>query len=141
MTRATIILVFAGAIAAWFVLNWVNGLFAPGAGGIWLALTVLLGGIVIRLRQARPAASCAVGPRLRPLQVSCFAVIALGVQLLQAGENAPLMTIFPFLAVSWLPAVFILGGMIGLAALSVLSDCRDAAFSGASLEEREHGAS
>lgn len=134
-------LFIAGAVAAWLIVAWLDTALAPGAGGVWLATTILLGGIAVRLRQARQAASCATGPRLRPLQVSCFGAIAFGVHLLQHADAGALAAAFPLLAAPWLPPAFILGGVIGLAILSFGADCRDAAFSGASLEEREHGAS
>ncbi len=132
-------LIAAGALAAWLVIGWLDTSLAPGAGGVWLALTTLLGGVAVRLRQGRGTASCAVGPRLRPLQVSCFGAIALGVQLLHAAETGVLLATLPVLATSWLPAACILGGVIGLAVLSFGSDCRNAAYSGESLEDHERG--
>lgn len=133
-------MMFAGAAlsAAWLLVGWLDGVLAPGAGGIWLALTALLGGIAIRIRQGRPAQSCAWGPRLRPLQVSCFGAIALGVQLLQAAESGALLAALPFLALPWLAPLCILAGMAGLAGLSIASDCRDAEFSRGVLEEYEY---
>lgn len=133
------VLIAAGAVAAWLVIGWLDTILAPGAGGVWLALTVLLGGLAVRLRQGYRALSCTTGPRLRPLQVSCFGAIALGVHLLHAAETGTLLTALPFLAAPWLPAACILGGVAGLAFLSVGSDCRDAAYSGESLEDRERG--
>lgn len=106
---------------------------------MWLALTALLGGVAVRMRQGRGAASCTVGPRLRPLQISCFGAIALGVQLLHAADHGALLTTIPVLAAPWLPAACILGGVIGLAVLSFGSDCRNATYSGESLEDHERG--
>lgn len=137
--RARSVLIAAGALVAWLIIGWLDAFLAPGAGGVWLALTVLLGGVAVRLRQGRSVASCAVGPRLRPLQVSCFGAIALGVQLLHAAETGALATALPVLATPWLPAACILGGVIGLAVLSFGSDCRNAAYSGESLEDHERG--
>jgi hypothetical protein len=137
--RALSALTAAGVLAAWLIIGWLDASLAPGAGGAWLALTVLLGGVAVRLRQGRGAASCAVGPRLRPLQVSCFGAIALGVQLLHAAETGALLAALPILAAPWLPAACISGGVIGLAVLSFASDCRNAAYSGESLEDHERG--
>lgn len=137
--KARSVLIATGAVVAWLVIGWLDAFLAPGAGGAWLALTVLIGGVAVRLRQGRSAASCAVGSRLRPLQVSCFGAIALGVQLLHAAETGALAAALPVLAAPWLPAACILGGVIGLAVLSFGSDCRNAAYSGESLEDHERG--
>ncbi len=137
--RALFALIAAGGLVAWLVITWLDTVLVPGAGGVWLALTVLLGGVAVRLRQGRQAAACAVGPRLRPLQVSCFGAIALGVQLLHAAETGALLVALPGLAAPWLPAASMLGGVIGLAVLSFGSDCRNAAYSGEPLEDHERG--
>lgn len=137
--RALAILVVISAFATWVIIGWLDTLLAPGAGGVWLALTALFGGVAVRLRQRHETASCTVGPRLRPLQISCFGAIALGVQLLHAAETGALLVVLPFLAAPWLPAACMLGGVIGLAVLSFGSDCRNAAYSGESLEDHERG--
>ncbi|MGB9754193.1 hypothetical protein [Roseiflexus castenholzii] len=129
----------AGAFAAWQIIGWLDTFLAPGAGGVWLTLTVLLGGVAVRLRQRHEGASCTVRPRLRSLQVSCFGAIALGVQLLNAAETGTLLAALPFLAAPWLPAACILGGVVGLAVLSFGSDCRNAAYSGELSEDHERG--
>lgn len=136
--RALFVLIAAGGLVALPVIIWLDTVFIPGAGGVWLALTMLLGGVAVRLRQGRQAA-CAVGPRLRPLQVSCFGAMALGVHLLHAAETGALLAALPGLAAPWLPAASMLGGVIGLAVLSFGSDCRNAAYSGEPLEDHERG--
>lgn len=129
-----------GALCAWVIIVWLDATLAPGVGGVWLALTVMIGGVTVRLRQGRTAIACATGPRLRPLQVSCFGAIGLGVHLLHAAESGVLTAAVPVLAAPWLPAACILGGVGGLAILSFGSDCRNAAFSGEISEEQHHGA-
>ncbi len=137
--RALFVLIAAGGLIAWLVIIWLDTVLVPGAGGVWLALTVLLSGVAVRLRQGCQAAACAAGPRLRPLQVSCFGAIAFGVQLLHAAETGALLAALPGLAAPWLPAASMLGGVIGLAVLSFGSDCRNAAYSGEPLEDHERG--
>ncbi|MGQ9549680.1 MAG: hypothetical protein ACUVSY_02025 [Roseiflexus sp.] len=132
--------VFIGILCAWLIVAWLDAILAPGAGGVWLALTVTIGGVAVRLRQKGTTSACTMGPRLRPLQVSCFGTIALGVHLLHATETGVLMAAIPILAAPWLPAACILGGVGGLAILSLGSDCRNAAFSGETSEEQRHGA-
>ncbi len=134
-----IVAIIIGTMCAWVIIAWLDATLAPGAGGVWLALTVVLGGVAVRLRQGHGAASCAVGSSLRPLQVSCFGAIALGVHLLHAAETGLLTAAIPVLAAPWLPAACILGGVGGLAILSFGSDCRNAAFSGEPSEEQKRG--
>ena len=135
-----IVAIIIGAMCAWVIIAWLDTTLVPGAGGVWLALTVLIGGVAVRLRQGRTPSACATGPRLRPLQVSCFGAIALGVHLLRAAETGILAAAIPALAAPWLPAACIIGGVGGLAILSFGSDCRNAAFSGEPSEEQQHGA-
>jgi hypothetical protein len=134
-----IAVIFIGAVCSWAIVAWLDATLAPGAGGVWLALTVLIGGVAVRLRQGRTPSACATGPRLRPLQVSCFGAIALGVHLLHAAETGLLTAAIPALAAPWLPAACIIGGVGGLAILSFGSDCRNAAFSGEPSEEQKRG--
>lgn len=108
---AALALAIAALGVAWLLVGWFDAGLAPGAGGIWLALMALLGGIAIHVRQGRLAQSCALEPRLRLLQVSCFGAIALGVQLLQVAESGAVITALPFLALPWLAPVCILAGL------------------------------
>jgi hypothetical protein len=93
-----------------------------------MALSVVVGG-VIRHWQERVAFSCRVnGPRLHPLQVSAFGVMALGVQWyygLGGGAVATLSMYWPVLGSSWLPLLLVGAGVGWLGVLSVKSSCRD----------------
>ena len=101
-----------------------------GSGGAAMgrALSVVVGG-VIRHWQERVAFSCRVnGPRLHPLQVSAFGVMALGVQWyygLGGGAVATLSMYWPVLGSSWLPLLLVGAGVGWLGVLSVKSSCRD----------------
>lgn len=93
----------------------------PGSGWLWLALTMMLGGIGVDLLQRWHGRGAVCSPNFRPspLQISCLASQAVGVVLFQ---QAP----FAFLSPGWLPFVFVIGGVLGLGVLSVLGSCRDA---------------
>ncbi len=101
-----------------------------GSGGavMGMALSVVVGG-VIRHWQERIAFSCQInGPRLHPLQVSAFGVMALGVQWyygLGSGAVATLSMYWPVLGSSWLPLLLVGAGVGWLGVLSVKSSCRD----------------
>ncbi len=90
--------------------------------GIVLTLVVISGGIAFHLREARRRVVCSLQPTMRPLQVSCLAVQALGVQFywLDTGQvdNVPFAL------------VCILIGVAGLGMLSIFCDCRDDALRG-----------
>lgn len=119
------LLMSGGAVGAWAVVVLLNELLAPGAGLVWLAGTVILGGVAVRLRQ-RQDPSCALGPRLQPLQVSCLGLMGLGVQCYHLAAAPAFAARYPFLAAPWLPTACIVGGVLGLGILSVFADCRDA---------------
>lgn len=100
----------------------------PGGGGMGVALSLIGGGVIAHMRQ-RSAISCRIdGPRLRPLQVSAFGLMGLGVQWYQlhgSGAVATLSAFWPALGASWLPLALVVAGVGWLAFLSVGSDCRD----------------
>lgn len=99
-----------------------------GGGGMGVALSVIGSGVIVHLRQ-RAAVSCRIaGPRLRPLQVSAFGLIGLGVQWYQlqgSGAVATLSACWPALGAPWIPLALVVAGVGWLAFLSVGSDCRD----------------
>ncbi len=118
-----------GAIIAGLIISVaLETLLGPGGGGMGIALSVFSGGVVAHWRQ-RAAISCRIdGPRLRPLQVSAFALMALGVQWYHwqgKGAVATLSAAWPPLGVTWIPLALVIGGVGWLALLSVGNDCRD----------------
>lgn len=125
----TALLIGAAALAAWAGVVALDRLIVAGAGLVWLSGTVILGGVAVRLRQGR-AASCALGPRLQPLQVSCLGLLGLGVQAYHMAGSPLFAARLPLLAAPWLPAACIVGGVAGLGVLSVFADCRDAELRG-----------
>jgi hypothetical protein len=101
------------------------------SGALVGTLALALAGVVWHLLDQREAPSCALGPRLRPLQVSCLALIGVGVQVFHAVEEAsPLLQAGPWLATPLLAPACMLGGVVGLGILSMWSDCRDQLLSG-----------
>lgn len=122
-------LVLGGAALTWGVVVLLDRLLAPGVGLVWLAGTTILGGVAVRLRQGI-GSSCALGPRLQPLQVSCLGLLGLGVQCYHLGAVPAFAARYPFLASPWLPTACIVGGVLGLGVLSVFGDCRDAELRG-----------
>ena len=54
-----IVAIIIGTMCAWVIIAWLDTTLAPGAGGVWLALTVLIGGVAVRLRQGRTPSACA----------------------------------------------------------------------------------
>lgn len=119
------LLISGGAVLAGAVVVLLNTLLVPGAGLVWLAGTVIIGGVAVRLRQGK-ATSCSLGPRLQPLQVSCLALLGLGVQCYHLAAVPAFAARYPLLAASWVPTACIIGGVLGLGVLSVFADCRDA---------------
>lgn len=121
-----------GLIEATAIIVWLEQGLAPGAGWVWLALTTALGGAAVALlRRVRgQALSCALGPRLRPLQVSGLALQALGALLFHYGQNAAFQTALPPLAAPWLPLACVLSGLLVLGLVSITGDCRDAELRG-----------
>ncbi|MFV9507634.1 MAG: hypothetical protein AB4911_24040 [Oscillochloridaceae bacterium umkhey_bin13] len=111
---------------------WLNQAVVPGVGWVWLWITVGLGGVAVELvRRAHGVTpSCARGPQLRPLQVSCLALQALGVVLYQSSQQAAFGAAFPTLSASWLPFACVVAGMLGLGLISTSTDCRDAELQG-----------
>ncbi|MEF3272816.1 MAG: hypothetical protein K6356_00190 [Chloroflexus sp.] len=99
-----------------------------GGGGIGIALSVIGGGLITHWRQ-RSAISCRVGgPRLRPLQISAFGLMGLGVQWYQLhgdGAVATLSAVWSGLAAPWIAPALVSAGVGWLALLSIGSDCRD----------------
>jgi hypothetical protein len=120
-----VLLMIGGAAGSWAVIVLLNSLLAHGVGLVWLASTVILGGVAVRLRQGG-GSSCALGPRLQPLQVSCLGLLGLGVQLYQLADAPIFLARYPLLAAHWLPTASIVGGVLGLGILSTFADCRDA---------------
>jgi hypothetical protein len=97
-----------------------------GSGMIAATLTLVGIGVVWRLLAEQQHAHCAVGPQIRPLRASSLALIALGVQIYHAVEAAdPIVMAIPWLATAPVAPVCMLGGVAGLAILSLSSDCRD----------------
>ncbi|MGQ9927464.1 MAG: hypothetical protein ACUVS4_11390 [Chloroflexaceae bacterium] len=135
-TRASIapwfILGGSGVIGAIAIIVWLERSLAPGAGWIWLALTTALGGgAVALLRRVRgQGLSCALGPRLRPLQVSGLALQALGALLFHYGQYPVFQAALPLLAAPWLPLACVVCGLLVLGAVSITGDCRDAELRG-----------
>lgn len=126
------------AALAWLVVRWVDRALAPGLGLPALTVIVALGGVAWHLRARRATAlSCATGPRLRPLQVSSLALMALGVQLLHAAEAPAAVAALPLLAAPWLGPAFILAGVGGLGWLSLSATCRDEALGGGAESSRK----
>lgn len=119
------LLVSSGAVIAGALVVLLDTLLLPGVGLVWLAGTVIIGGVAVRLRQGQ-APSCALGSRLQPLQVSCLGLIGLGVQLFHLAAVPAFAVRYPLLAAAWVPASCIVGGVLGLGILSVFADCRDA---------------
>ncbi len=121
-----------GVIGAGVIVAWLERRLAPGAGWIWLTLTVALGGAgVALLRRIRgQGLSCALGPRLRPLQVSGLALQALGALLFHYAQNPAFQGALPLLAAPWLPLACVLSGLLVLGLVSISADCRDAELRG-----------
>lgn len=124
--------VLASAGAALAVVVGLERAYAPGAGGLWLALTTVFGGIGVELarRRAGKGAICRPGPRVSPLQVSCLALQAVGIILYHNAQNPLFRAAFPALTEAWIPLACILGGVLGLGVLSVSGSCRDADLAG-----------
>jgi hypothetical protein len=118
-----------GVLAAWIVAGALDRTFAAGFGGIWLTLTILLGGVAVHVR-ARSTPACATTPRLQPLQVSGLAALTLGVQFLRAAETPELLTLLPLLQSPWPAYLCIGGGLAILAWRSLFATCRDTALRG-----------
>jgi hypothetical protein len=112
-----------------WAVSWLNQTYTVGAG--WLALTfiVLMAGIVMHFyRLRRPQLQvCSTRPQVRPLQISCLAAQALGVQLLWLNESPEFATVLPWLAWSGWAYLCIIGGLVGLGWLSLFCSCRDEA--------------
>jgi|GEM_PF-4557634 len=119
----------AGLAGAWLTLYWFNHLYAANLG--WLGLTTLIvaGGVATHLYQRRKAklTVCSIKSQIRPLQVSCLAAQALGVQWLWYAESPHFWAAWPFLAWTGWPYLFIISGVAGLGWLSLWCDCRDEA--------------
>ncbi|MCS6881491.1 MAG: hypothetical protein RMK84_10990 [Oscillochloridaceae bacterium] len=121
-----------GLVGAVAIIVWLERALAPGAGWVWLALTAALGGAAVALlRRIRgQGLSCALGPRLRPLQVSGLALQALGALLFHYGQDPAFQAALPPLAAPWLSLACVLGGLLVLGLVSITSDCRDAELHG-----------
>lgn len=121
-----------GLVVAVAIIVWLERGLAPGAGWVWLALTTALGGAAVALlrRVRSQELSCALGPRLRPLQVSGLALQALGALLFHYGQNPAFQAALPPLAAPWLPLVCVLSGLLVLGVVSITGDCRDAELRG-----------
>jgi hypothetical protein len=114
------------------IVIWLERARAPGAGGLWLAATVALGGVGVDLARRRHGvgATCATGPRLRPLQVSGLALQAVGIILYQSAQSEAFTAALPALTAPWMPVACIVGGVLALGIISTTSDCRDAELRG-----------
>lgn len=121
-----------GLVSAALITGWLEQRLAPGAGWVWLVATIALGGLGVDLlrRHHGHGTSCAIRPRIRPLQVSGLALQALGVVLYHYGQQPAFQATLPTLAVPWLPLLCIVGGLIMLGLVSIASDCRDAELRG-----------
>lgn len=100
---------------------------------MWLLLTmtVLLGsiGVYFYQRWQQPfIPACSLKPQIHPLQISCLAAQALGVQLFWQTEPLQIDAAFS-LAYIWslLPYLLMIGGVTGLGWLSLGCGCRDEA--------------
>ncbi len=122
----------AGLVGIWLTLHWFSRFYAANLG--WLGLTTLIvaGGIVTHLYRRRKVklTVCSTKSQIRPLQVSCLAVQALGVQWIWYAESPYFWAGWPFLTWSGWPYLFIISGVAGLGWLSLWCDCRDEAFLG-----------
>jgi len=121
-----------GLVAAVLIIGWLEQRLAPGAGWVWLVATIAFGGVGVDLlrRRAGHGISCAIRPRIRPLQVSGLALQVLGVVLYHYGQQPAFQAALPALAAPWLPLLCIVGGLITLGLVSIASDCRDAELRG-----------
>jgi hypothetical protein len=113
------------------LMNWLNQIQPSEIVWLWLTTAVLLGGLVVYFYQRRRRCftpTCSLKPQIQPLQISCLAAQALGVQLLWQTEW-PQVGAALSLAYVWsvLPYLLILGGVAGLGGLSLSCDCRDEA--------------
>ncbi|MBE7556627.1 MAG: hypothetical protein HS126_36725 [Anaerolineales bacterium] len=110
-----------------FVLIWLDPVAMARLGGLWLTIVILLGGIAVHLDQSYHSklTACSVKPQIHPLQVSCLAVQALGVQWLWYAASPDFVAVIPFLAWSGWPYLCIVSGVAGLGWLSLSCDCRN----------------
>lgn len=119
--------VVAGGLT--FVLIWLDPISMARLSGLWLTIVILLGGIAVHLDQSYHSklTACSVKPQIHPLQVSCLAVQALGVQWLWYAASPDFVAVMPFLAWSGWPYLCIVSGVAGLGWLSLFCDCRNEA--------------
>jgi hypothetical protein len=124
-----LIVSLTGIVGLWLIFTWFNHPIAIEIAWLWLTTVTLFGGILFYLYQRRTLqlTACSTKSQVRPLQVSCLAAQALGVQLLWTTESPDFVTALPFLAWPGWPYVFILGGVASLGWLSLYCDCRDEA--------------
>jgi hypothetical protein len=121
--------ILAGFLGLWSASHWLNQIDTANLVWLWLTTLIMTGGIVTHLYQRRKAklTVCSVKSQIRPLQVTCLAVQALGVQWLWYRESPDFAALWPFLAWPGWPYVCIIGGVLGLGWLSLFCDCRDEA--------------
>ncbi|MFQ5613385.1 MAG: hypothetical protein ACE5H9_14760, partial [Anaerolineae bacterium] len=122
-----------GLPLAWLAVGWLEQNYPAGTGWMSLSLAVLLGGIGWRLyRQGRQeGAACATTwPNVSPLQVSCLAAQALGIQWLLFAGSFQRVGLLPIAAWSGWPYLSIAAGLLGLGWFSLHADCHDEALSG-----------
>jgi hypothetical protein len=124
-----LIVILTGIVGLWLNFTWFNHLIAIEIAWLWLTTVILISGILFFLYQRRrlQLTACLIKPQVRPLQASCLAAQALGVQLLWTIESPDFVTALPFLAWPGWPYVCILGGVVGLGWLSLFCNCRDEA--------------
>lgn len=127
--RGWLLAILAGVLGLWPAIYWLNQPDAASRFWLWLTTWLIAGGIVTHLYQRRKAklTVCSVKSQIRPLQVACLAVQALGVQWLWYRGLPDFMAVWPFLAWTGWPYLCIVSGVAGLGWLSLSCDCRDEA--------------
>lgn len=114
-------------------MNWLNRIQPTEIFWLWLTAAILLGGITVYFCQRRRrqfTAACSLNPQIHPLQISCLAAQALGVQLLWQAESPQFAVLSNPSLWAILPYLLIVGGVAGLGWLSLSCNCRDEALTG-----------
>lgn len=124
---AWVVTVGLALLGVGFIFTWLEQPMAAPAAWLWLTTVTLAGGVVLYLYQHHnlQLTVCSIKPQVLPLQVSCLAAQALGIQLLWYTESPYFVALLPFLAWPGWPYFFILSGVAGLGWLSLWCNCRD----------------